>query len=67
LLGEEGAVMAAPPNEGIKEQPIEVSADQQEVAEVVRLAREQNLSLSGLVVLRDQLSRDDGRGHRAAP
>src|SRR3954453_18730173 len=56
MLGEEGAVMTT--LDGVtKKRPLEESAEQQAAAELVRLAQEQGLSLTGPDGLLKQLTK----------
>jgi len=57
LLGEEGAVMTATLNGLTKKELAESSAEQQAATEVVRLAKEQGLSLTGPHRLLKQLTK----------
>jgi putative transposase len=70
LLGEEGAVMTATLNDVTKKkEPAESSAEQQAATELVRLAQEQGLSLTGpdgllkqlTKTVRDRVERGDDR------
>src|SRR6266568_7299768 len=57
LLGGEGAVMTATLNDVTKKKPAEQSAEQQAATELVRLAKEQGLSLTGPDGLLKQLTK----------
>ena len=57
MLGEEGAVMTATLDDVTKKKPAEQSAEQQAAAELVRLAQEQGLSLTGPDGLLKQLTK----------
>jgi putative transposase len=47
MAGGEGAVMTTTLNDVAKRKPVEESAEQQAAVELVRLAQEQGLSLTG--------------------
>jgi transposase-like protein len=57
MLGGEGAVMTATLDGVTKKKPVEQSAEQQAAAELVRLAKEQGLSLTGPDGLLKQLTK----------
>ena len=57
MLGGEGAVMTATLDDVTKKKPVEQSAEQQAAAELVRLAKEQGLSLTGPDGLLKQLTK----------
>jgi len=57
LLGEEGAVMTATLNDMTNRKPAESSAEQQAATELVRLAKERGLSLTGPDGLLKQLTK----------
>src|SRR6059058_2199524 len=57
MLGGEGAVMTATLDGVTKKKPVEQSAEQQAAAELVRMAKEQGLSLTGPDGLLKQLTK----------
>ena len=57
MLGGEGAVMTATLDGVTKKKPVEESAEQQAAAELVRMAKEQGLSLTGPDGLLKQLTK----------
>jgi transposase-like protein len=57
MLGGEGAVMTATLNDVTNKKPAEQSAEQQAATELVRLARERGLSLTGPDGLLKQLTK----------
>jgi putative transposase len=61
MLGEEGAVMTATLDDVTKRKPAGQSAEQQAATELVRLAKEQGLSLTGPDGLLKQLTQVGAR------